>query len=295
MDARLSRRVVGTFCVAALFATAAAASTGFTSIDQRLPNPDRPYEMTSGTVNFIAPPFFGLYDLEFKPTNPAQLDVPVPTPSGKLVFDSEFDISYRAMVSFGLGPVHQVSGVGTAHAVGTAPAGTNPQFFDTELLALNLYGLSPIPEVYFRESPTLQSKGKTIREDLCPLCLAPVTYWRVTSVFDVYGEFSYNGGTSWTPGDTSFRIEQAPRPLLPGDFNENSIVDAADYVVWRDGLGTTYAQDDYEVWRANFGMSIGNGTALSSVPEPATLLLLTFAGFATMTLRCRKQIAQDNV
>ena len=30
MDARFSLRVVGTFCVAALFATAAVASTGFT-------------------------------------------------------------------------------------------------------------------------------------------------------------------------------------------------------------------------------------------------------------------------
>jgi hypothetical protein len=246
--------------------------------------------MTSGTVNFIAPPLFGLYDLEFKPTNPAQLDVPVPTPSGKLEFDSDFDISYRAMVSFGLGPVHQVSGVGTAHAVGTATAGTNPQVFDTELLALNLYGLSPIPEVYFRESPTLQSTGKTIREDLCPLCLAPVTYWRVTSFFDVYGEFSYNGGNSWTPGDTPFRIEQAPRPLLPGDFNENSIVDAADYLVWRDGLGTTYAQDDYNTWRAHFGQTTGSGagaTANAVVPEPSTLILMILAS-AGWCLRRRR-------
>jgi hypothetical protein len=189
---------------------------GFRSIDQRLPNPDRPYEMTSGTVKFDAPPFFSLYDLEFAPTDPAQLDIPTRTNADTLVFDSEYDISYRAWVSFGLGPVHSVSGFGRARAVGEAPADTNPQVFETELLRLDLYGLSPIPEVYFRESPTVASKGVTTRRDLCPACAGPVTYWEITSFFNVYGEFSADGGHTWTPGDTSFRIQQLPpsRPLL---------------------------------------------------------------------------------
>jgi hypothetical protein len=186
------------------------------------------------------------------------------------------------MVSFGLEPVHSVTGVGKAHAVGTALAGSvfEPQVFETELLALNLYGLSPIPEVYLRESPTLESKGITIREDLCPLCLAPVTYWRIASFFDVYGEFSYDGGHTWTPGEKSFRIEQAPGPALPGDYNENGTVDAADYVVWRNGLGSTYSHLDYQVWRANFGNTAGSGSGggTAAVPEPAALAMLTIAG-----------------
>jgi hypothetical protein len=40
---------------------------------------------------------------------------------------------------------------------------------------------------------------------------------------------------------------------LPGDFNADGIVDSADYVVWRKGLGTTYTTNDFNVWRANFG------------------------------------------
>ena len=40
---------------------------------------------------------------------------------------------------------------------------------------------------------------------------------------------------------------------LAGDYNQNGTVDAADYVVWRNGLGTTYTQDHYDIWRANFG------------------------------------------
>jgi fibronectin-binding autotransporter adhesin len=67
---------------------------------------------------------------------------------------------------------------------------------------------------------------------------------------------------------------------LPGDYNHNGIVDAADYVAWRNGLGTTYTQADYDVWRAHFGQTAGSGagaTANAAVPEPVTLVLLAFA------------------
>jgi hypothetical protein len=67
----------------------------------------------------------------------------------------------------------------------------------------------------------------------------------------------------------------------PGDFNQDGTVDAADYVVWRNGLGTTHTQADYDLWRAYFGQTAGSGAALSTaeplstaVPEPATLMLL---------------------
>ena len=38
-------------------------------------------------------------------------------------------------------------------------------------------------------------------------------------------------------------------PSITGDYNRNGIVDMADYVAWRDGLGTIYTQHDYDVWR----------------------------------------------
>jgi hypothetical protein len=69
----------------------------------------------------------------------------------------------------------------------------------------------------------------------------------------------------------------------PGDFNRDGTVDAADYVVWRKGLGSTYALDDYNIWTAHFGdVAPGSGSisqlpALPSVPEPATLLLALVA------------------
>jgi hypothetical protein len=62
-------------------------------------------------------------------------------------------------------------------------------------------------------------------------------------------------------------------PGLPGDFNGNGVVDAADYVVWR--KGNIDGQQGYNDWRANFGRSTGgSGADAAAVPEPATGLLL---------------------
>jgi probable HAF family extracellular repeat protein len=70
--------------------------------------------------------------------------------------------------------------------------------------------------------------------------------------------------------------------LLHGDYNGNGAVDAADYVVWRDRLGSTYTRDDYNVWRAHFGQTTGSGAALPSanppsafVPEPSSFVLVS--------------------
>ena len=71
-------------------------------------------------------------------------------------------------------------------------------------------------------------------------------------------------------------FELAP---IPGDFNQDGVVDAADYVVWRRGLADgTMTDNHYNEWRANFGASaastsaVGNGVG-AAVPEPYALLL----------------------
>jgi hypothetical protein len=68
---------------------------------------------------------------------------------------------------------------------------------------------------------------------------------------------------------------------VAGDYNNNGVVDAADYVVWRKGLGTTYTQDDYGVWRSHFGQTSADGgsaaTANVAVPEPASGMLVLLA------------------
>jgi fibronectin-binding autotransporter adhesin len=67
---------------------------------------------------------------------------------------------------------------------------------------------------------------------------------------------------------------------LAGDYNSNGVVDAADYVVWRNGLGTIYTQNDYNIWRAHFGQPSSSGVGVSTnaaVPEPATWVLCAAA------------------
>ena len=58
---------------------------------------------------------------------------------------------------------------------------------------------------------------------------------------------------------------------LPGDFNHDGAVDAADYTVWRNGLGTTYTHADYDVWLSNFGRASAAAPP-GAVPEPAAML-----------------------
>jgi hypothetical protein len=85
--------------------------------------------------------------------------------------------------------------------------------------------------------------------------------------------------------------------VVAADYNHDGVVDAADYVVWRDNLGksvTAYTngdgngdgivnQADYTIWKNNFGETSGGSSgsgssavsATGAVPEPATWLLLT--------------------
>ena len=78
---------------------------------------------------------------------------------------------------------------------------------------------------------------------------------------------------------------------IPGDFNTDGAVDAADYIVWRNGLGTTYTQTDYDVWRANFGQTAAGAAAINNIakiPEPASVVLLTFCILSLFASRYRK-------
>ena len=66
---------------------------------------------------------------------------------------------------------------------------------------------------------------------------------------------------------------------LPGDYNLDGTVDAADYTVWRDGLSPIDSVEGYNIWRDNFGATVGAATASAqAVPEPhASLLLAAFS------------------
>ena len=73
-------------------------------------------------------------------------------------------------------------------------------------------------------------------------------------------------------------------PELPGDYNQDNVVNAADYTVWRDTLGQsglapysgadgdgdgTVDADDHQVWVSNFGATL---PAAAAVSAPSTSL-----------------------
>lgn len=75
---------------------------------------------------------------------------------------------------------------------------------------------------------------------------------------------------------------------LGGDYNGDGLVDAADYVVWRDSQGSVGSdlaadgdfdgdvdQDDYIVWKNGFGSSSAESSA-QTVPTPTAAVLLSF-------------------
>ncbi|MEQ8850129.1 hypothetical protein [Botrimarina sp.] len=58
---------------------------------------------------------------------------------------------------------------------------------------------------------------------------------------------------------------------LPGDYNDDGFVDAADYTVWRDGDSPDSSQAGYDLWADNYGSS---ASAAAGVPEPTAAVLL---------------------
>jgi hypothetical protein len=100
-------------------------------------------------------------------------------------------------------------------------------------------------------------------------------------------------------------VDWLAAPAL-GDYNGDGIVDAADYTIWRDTLGSTtdlrangdntgasagvIDQADYVFWKSHFGNHAGSGAgggANAGVPEPTTGLML-LVGILTLC-HCRRQ------
>jgi len=128
--------------------------------------------------------------------------------------------------------------------------------------------------------------------------LADGQYW-LEVIADPYDRIEETNETNNT---TRILVDLVvPEPhIIPGDYNQNGVVDAADYTVWRKTLGQSVAElgtgadgngngaieaNDYTVWRANFGDTVaGSGSLSSSVPEPSGILLALVGLFAVLTL-----------
>jgi hypothetical protein len=94
-------------------------------------------------------------------------------------------------------------------------------------------------------------------------------------------------------------------PTLVGDYNDNGVVDAADYTIWRDRFGQpgsslpnrdsnnvgNIGAADYASWKANFGAQLGaGGGGVSPVPEPAAAVLCLVAACLIAGVRPQRTV-----
>jgi sialidase-1 len=100
---------------------------------------------------------------------------------------------------------------------------------------------------------------------------------------------------------TSYQAVVSNAIAILGDYNLDGRVDAADYTVWRDTLGSNLSlaadgngngivdSGDFDVWKSGFGDGSGSGAggSTSVVPEPTTAMLFLAAAVA-VRIRSRK-------
>jgi hypothetical protein len=95
---------------------------------------------------------------------------------------------------------------------------------------------------------------------------------------------------------------------LTGDYYQDGVVDAADYIVWRASVGSVtnlaadgnhdglINSDDYDLWRLHFGEGSTAGIGVTPVPEPpavASWVIAVVMPFATGLRGSRRTISRD--
>jgi uncharacterized protein YkwD len=115
----------------------------------------------------------------------------------------------------------------------------------------------------------------------------------------------FSGG-GWVPFETTATIASGQNEKIDylaselaqieGDYNNDGVVDAADYVVFRKGGLTT---GTYATWRENFGeSSLGSGGdafSQASVPEPSAVVLASLFGTLILGVRSRSATPQPSL
>jgi hypothetical protein len=152
---------------------------------------------------------------------------------------------------------------------------------------------------------TLTKSGNTVTWDVNDNRFATVDVSAVAlggnnialGVSDVNGTTARHPQFVFTVFDNLVVTDVVPAGVA-GDYNNNGTVDAADYVIWRNGgplqnevAGTTpgsVTAEDYTAWRARFGNNSGAGSlAGGAVPEPASMLLLVLGAGCVVFARQR--------
>jgi hypothetical protein len=196
--------------------------------------------------------------------------------------------------SFGAGrwAFRVAAGVPSSFRVGVMTDGLDAnQWAATEVLLAQVSGSPPAIV------GTPVSSGSLTRDRFVDLHFFDIVGAQPGDQFAIFAKASSDGDGAIS----GITFDVSPPKVLPGDYNQNGVVDAADYVVWRKNQGTTnvlpndliggtIGQAQYDQWRSRFGQSAGSGSGASAhanVPEPSVLVLLIFAAVGCCLRRGR--------
>ncbi|MBM4102535.1 MAG: HYR domain-containing protein, partial [Planctomycetes bacterium] len=122
------------------------------------------------------------------------------------------------------------------------------EYYDTEMLQLNINGGGLPPFIRLRESPTRASLGRTSERSLLS------GNYNIESFFDVFTELSVDGGMSWQPSIAgSTTIYLVPKPCNRcSDFDQSGITDLSDLAefalnwLWAGSVGDRFNVADLD-------------------------------------------------
>jgi hypothetical protein len=131
-----------------------------------------------------------------------------------------------------------------------------------------------------------------------------------TAAFAFHTTNKHDLGGTYTPHVVSY-VPGPERSALPGDYSHNLVVDAADYGVWRDTLGSTVDlradgsgavvgvpdgivdEHDYAFWKSQFGNVLAAGsTAVVGEMELQAAVVESTAGQASSGTRGRWEVSR---
>jgi hypothetical protein len=149
---------------------------------------------------------------------------------------------------------------------------------------------SQLVELFLGENGSMISPGESLNlgNAFNTSVFGPGNDGDLQFTFGLVGGLQITGNVNYVGG---------PAGVL-GDYNNNGTVDAADYVLWRNGgplqnegvTPGTATPEDYSFWRARFGANSGSAAASSAaVPEPVALSLIAVLAWVVLIVRRRRR------
>ncbi|QDT67441.1 hypothetical protein MalM25_03390 [Planctomycetes bacterium MalM25] len=222
------------------------------------------------------------------------LDQPLVSPAGSTI-DVIGDVTFSGLVSgagniFGSGTVTFNGGYSPGDSPALVTVENGAAFGGANTLFMELGGVMPGAEHDALDVAGTLAVDGTLEVSLVN-AYAPsagdsfdlLDFGSLTGAFDAVNLPALTGGMSWD--QSQLHTDGVLRVLssIAGDYNNDGLVDAADYTVWRDNEGApagTLPNDadggvigtaQYDTWRNNYGDTL---PALSNaVPEPGGLVL----------------------